>query len=90
MVAIDECIHALLGTVPAFLDWFVSIALRLMRTGKRIGVEPKGPALVKPVITEANVITALSCHANDKRPVSICLRPVIKYLKWNRSPCPIR
>jgi hypothetical protein len=34
--------------------------------------------LVEHVNAEANIITALICHADSKRPTSVCNRPVIK------------
>ncbi|HZS93296.1 MAG TPA: hypothetical protein VFA78_00730, partial [Chloroflexota bacterium] len=47
-------------------------------------IRDKNPAgnttLVLDVNAEANVLTALICHADGKRPASVCGRPIIKKL----------
>jgi hypothetical protein len=42
------------------------------------GKDPLNSTLVEDVNAEANIITALICHADGKRPASVCNRPVIK------------
>lgn len=41
---------------------------------------PEWPYAVIDINSEANVITALICHADGKKPASICTRPAIKQL----------
>ncbi len=41
-------------------------------------VDSAYPSLVRDVNAEANIITALICHANGKRPASVCGRSSIK------------
>lgn len=49
------------------------------------GKDPPASHLVEDVNAEANVITALICHADGRQPVSICGRPairaILKYVK---------
>jgi hypothetical protein len=47
-----------------------------LRTGKPIGQAPA--SLISDFNEEANAITALICHADGKKPVSVCNRPSIK------------
>lgn len=47
-----------------------------LRLGKAVGGAPY--SLVPDVNAEANVLTVLICHADGKRPSSVCDRPVIK------------
>jgi hypothetical protein len=47
-----------------------------LRTGKTIGEAPS--TLVPDFNAEANVITALICHADGLQPAKVCGRPVIK------------
>jgi hypothetical protein len=42
--------------------------------------DPTLSHLVEDVNAEANIITALICHADGKKPTSVCTRPVIKSL----------
>lgn len=47
--------------------------------------DPPTTRLVETVNSEANIITALICHADGKRPKSVCTRPVIKsILKYGK------
>jgi len=41
---------------------------------------PEWPYAVIDINSEANVITALICHADGKKPTSVCTRPAIKQL----------
>jgi hypothetical protein len=47
-----------------------------LRRGKAVGGAPY--SLVPDVNAEANVLTALICHADGKQPASVCNRPVIR------------
>ncbi|HEX6506117.1 MAG TPA: hypothetical protein VF221_00645 [Chloroflexota bacterium] len=47
-----------------------------LRTGKPIGQTPG--TLIPDFNAEANIITALICHADGKKPASVCGRPAIK------------
>jgi hypothetical protein len=45
------------------------------------GKEPwSNSTLVADVNAEANAITALICHADGKKPASVCSRPAIKVI----------
>ncbi len=41
------------------------------------------PSLVPDINAEANVITALICHADGRKPASVCTRPIITQLLRN-------
>jgi hypothetical protein len=47
-----------------------------LKTGKV--ATPVPPSLVPDINGEANIITALICHADGKKPSSVCSRPAIK------------
>lgn len=47
-----------------------------LRRGKAVGGAPY--SLVPDINAEANVLTALMCHADGKRPSSVCNRSVVK------------
>jgi hypothetical protein len=49
-----------------------------VRQALATGKDPQGSLLVEHVNAEANIITALICHADGKKPASACDRPVIK------------
>lgn len=49
-----------------------------VRQALATGKDPQGSVLVEHVNAEANIITALICHADGKRPASVCDRPAIK------------
>jgi hypothetical protein len=49
-----------------------------VRQALATGKDPQGSLLVEHVNAEANVLTALICHADGKRPGSVCNRSVIK------------
>jgi len=42
------------------------------------GTDPQGVHLVEDLNAEANIMTALVCHADGEQPKSVCGRPVIK------------
>lgn len=42
------------------------------------GQNPPQTSLVQDVNAEANIITALICHADGKQPASVCGRPTVK------------
>jgi hypothetical protein len=42
------------------------------------GKDPQNSNLVEDINAETNIITALICHADGKRPASVCNRPSIK------------
>lgn len=47
-----------------------------LRGGRPVG--KASPSLITDFNTEANLITALICHADGKKPSSVCNRPVIR------------
>jgi hypothetical protein len=49
-----------------------------VRQALATGKDPQGSLLVEHVNAEANIITALICHADGEKPASVCDRPVIK------------
>jgi hypothetical protein len=66
------------ATTPTGRDHTSGMGFASIQTALRTGVDPKGSAVVEHVNAETNVLTALICHADGKRPFSVCDRPVIK------------
>jgi hypothetical protein len=66
------------ATTPTGEDRISGMSFTAIQNALRTGVDPKGSAVVEHVNAEANVITALICHADGKRPASVCARPIIK------------
>ncbi len=56
---------------------------RTLQTGRVVSIPGHGTSslsLYSDVNAEANVITALICHATGRQPASVCNRPVIKQI----------
>jgi hypothetical protein len=52
-----------------------------LQRGKSVGGAV--PTLVPDVNAEANIITALICHADARHPASLCARPAIRAILQN-------
>ncbi len=51
-----------------------------IRSALASGTDPKSTHLVEDVNAEANIITALICHADGSKPAKVCHRPTIKQI----------
>jgi len=51
-----------------------------IRSALASGTDPKNTHLVENVNAEANIITALICHADGSKPAKVCHRPTIKQI----------
>jgi hypothetical protein len=66
------------ATTPTGEDRITGMSFTSIQNALRTGVDPKGSAVVEHVNAEANIITALICHANGERPSSVCKRPTVE------------
>jgi hypothetical protein len=60
------------------LRWSKSLSFSQVQSALIHGKDPPSTNLVENVNAETNVITALICHADGKKPASVCGRPTIK------------
>ncbi len=57
------------------------LSFQQVQQALRTGADPKGTTLVEDVNAEANIITALICHADGNKPGSVCGRSIVRSLQ---------
>lgn len=65
---------------PNFIPGQSGLPADQIRAGLPSGKDPPGTTLVQHVNAEANLISALICHADGKQPKKACNRPAIKQI----------